>query len=269
MSRDAEPTFVELLEAELPPTFAVDGDATGYQIRFASGPYRRVGVCYEVDDAVVRAAIEEQIDLVIAFHPLIYGHLASLSPSKRVPRVVGSLLTHTIDLFVVHTRFDTHREGTNVLLARELGLTGTTPLVEVSDPAAFGMGLIGSTPNSTTYSSFVELVARVTRASSTRSTASDYDRPISTVALLGGSGMSYYPQAVAADVDAFVTGDVKYHDFHSSRDAIPIIDPGHDASERFVSAGLRTLLAALAERLPNGPSIIDLDVSTCPYHTAL
>lgn len=51
------------------------------------------------------------------------------------------------------------------------------------------------------------------------------------VALCGGSGAEFVPQAIGAGADIYVTGDVKYHDFTSHRDDIMIADIGHYESE--------------------------------------
>ncbi|HVM11683.1 MAG TPA: Nif3-like dinuclear metal center hexameric protein [Actinomycetota bacterium] len=60
----------------------------------------------------------------------------------------------------------------------------------------------------------------------------DVSRPLTTIAVCGGSGTSLIPDALAADADAFVTGDVKHH---QALDAIAaglvLIDAGHHATE--------------------------------------
>ncbi|MDQ4005443.1 MAG: Nif3-like dinuclear metal center hexameric protein [Actinomycetota bacterium] len=62
--------------------------------------------------------------------------------------------------------------------------------------------------------------------------AGDRNRDVRTAAICGGSGASYIPAAVAAGVDAYVTGDVKHHD---ALDAIAaglfVIDAGHHGTE--------------------------------------
>lgn len=55
--------------------------------------------------------------------------------------------------------------------------------------------------------------------------------------------MSFYDQAAAAGADALVTADVRYHGFHAANDRIPVLDPGHAESERFVVEGIAALVA--------------------------
>lgn len=57
---------------------------------------------------------------------------------------------------------------------------------------------------------------------------------IRRVAVMGGGGSSYIGQALAAGADAYVTGDIKYHDFHSAEKKMLIADIGHFESEHFI-----------------------------------
>mgnify|MGYP003361594547 FL=1 len=48
------------------------------------------------------------------------------------------------------------------------------------------------------------------------------------MAVLGGDGGKFYPQALRAGAQAYVTGDVYYHTGHDMLAAgLTVIDPGH------------------------------------------
>src|ERR687893_330510 len=60
----------------------------------------------------------------------------------------------------------------------------------------------------------------------------DSGRQIETVAVLGGSGGSFIPEAAASGAHAFVTGDVDYHDALLAESlGLTVIDAGHAATE--------------------------------------
>jgi dinuclear metal center YbgI/SA1388 family protein len=60
----------------------------------------------------------------------------------------------------------------------------------------------------------------------------DPERRIGTVAVLGGSGGSFIPEAAAAGAQAYVTGDVDYHDALLAESlGLTVIDAGHAATE--------------------------------------
>lgn len=65
---------------------------------------------------------------------------------------------------------------------------------------------------------------------------------ISRVALIGGDGGKFYPQALAAGAEVFITGDVYYHTAHDMlAQGLSVIDPGHHI-ESIIKLRLVTLL---------------------------
>ena len=48
------------------------------------------------------------------------------------------------------------------------------------------------------------------------------------IAICGGSGEKFYPQAIAQRADVYITGDIYYHTAHDMQSAgLIAIDPGH------------------------------------------
>jgi dinuclear metal center YbgI/SA1388 family protein len=187
----------------------------------------------------------------VAFHPLIYPALRRITTGTRVERTAIELIDRRIALYVVHTAFDAHPDGTSALLARGLGLESIRPLVADARHAGAGMGAVGELAEPTELADLARLLQRTCGAQGVRiSLPPDGTpaRPVRTVAILGGSGMSFYDQAVRAGADALITGDIRYHGFHAANDGIAVLDPGHAESEAFVTDGM----AALIERALSG-----------------
>jgi dinuclear metal center YbgI/SA1388 family protein len=67
-------------------------------------------------------------------------------------------------------------------------------------------------------------------------------RPVKRVALCGGSGASFLKNAVAAGADAFVTADIKYHNYFDAENRILLVDAGHFESEKFTTEILYDLV---------------------------
>jgi len=59
------------------------------------------------------------------------------------------------------------------------------------------------------------------------------NKKIKRVALCGGSGSSFLPDAISAGADAYISGDFKYHEFFDAENRILIADIGHFESEQF------------------------------------
>jgi hypothetical protein len=58
-------------------------------------------------------------------------------------------------------------------------------------------------------------------------------RPVSGVAVCGGAGSFLLKEAIAAQADFFLTGDIKYHQFFDPEGKIVMADIGHHESEQF------------------------------------
>ena len=58
-------------------------------------------------------------------------------------------------------------------------------------------------------------------------------KPIQKVAVLGGSGSFAIKNALAAGADAFLTADLKYHNFYEAENQLLLADIGHFESERY------------------------------------
>ena len=59
------------------------------------------------------------------------------------------------------------------------------------------------------------------------------NKPIHKVAVLGGSGSFAIQNAIQNGADAFITADLKYHQFYESENQLLIADIGHFESERY------------------------------------
>ncbi len=66
---------------------------------------------------------------------------------------------------------------------------------------------------------------------------------IKTVGVLGGSGASGIGAAISQNCDAYLTGDLKYHDYFQSEGKMLICDIGHFESEQFVTEHLVDILS--------------------------
>lgn len=74
---------------------------------------------------------------------------------------------------------------------------------------------------------------------------------ISRVAVLGGAGSAYLGEAAEAGAEAFVTADVKYHEFLSAqRLGVTLIDAGHYHTENVVISPLRDAVKKAFPKLP-------------------
>jgi dinuclear metal center YbgI/SA1388 family protein len=104
----------------------------------------------------------------------------------------------------------------------------------VPPPGEAGLGRIGTLPQPESLRAFVSRVgAALPQTSWGVRAAGDPDMPVSRVAVCGGAGDSLLAAAAGADVQAYVTADLRHHpaDEHRRASNVALIDVAHWASE--------------------------------------
>src|SRR5699024_1306402 len=137
---------------------------------------------------------------------------------------------------------------------------GSFQVMEVASPSKnTGMGVVGFyRDKGLTQRQFLDVVANALNVKAVRFSGS-VDR-IKKVAVCGGAGVSLARKAIAEGAQAFVTADIKYHDYFTDADNFLLIDVGHYESEvPMVTALLHELSEAL-EHL----EILKTEVTTNP-----
>jgi dinuclear metal center YbgI/SA1388 family protein len=95
-----------------------------------------------------------------------------------------------------------------------------------------GLGMIGEFENPMNEKDFLALVKDKMQADGIRHSAF-LGKSIKKVAVLGGSGSFAIKSAIQADADAFLTADLKYHQFYEAENRLLLADIGHFESERY------------------------------------
>lgn len=125
-----------------------------------------------------------------------------------------------------------------------------------------GMGLIGDLKTPLTAKKFLEdvktkLGTPVLRHSNLGKT------PIKRVAVLGGSGSFAADTAIAKGADAYITADLKYHDFFKGSETFLLVDAGHYETEQFTK---KLIAEYLIKKLPNFAVLLSgLDTNPVKY----
>jgi len=110
-----------------------------------------------------------------------------------------------------------------------------------NDNLELGIGCIGELNEEMNEDVFLKLVSSVFGAKGLR--FSDMiGKPVRKVALCGGSGVSLLKPAMCSGADAFITADIKYHNYFEADNKILLIDAGHFESEKFATEILYDLI---------------------------
>lgn len=95
-----------------------------------------------------------------------------------------------------------------------------------------GSGAIGELANPLAEKDFLAHLKQAFGLQVIRHTAL-LEKPIQKVAICGGSGAFLINKAKSAGADAYITGDVKYHEFFDADGRMLLADIGHYGSEQF------------------------------------
>jgi dinuclear metal center YbgI/SA1388 family protein len=266
--------LIEAIEIAFPPDLQEEWDNSGRQIDLTGddGDVGRVLVAFEVTSGVVREAKESGADFIVEHHPLFFDKIASIDASPAAPDPVGayavSLIGAGVSVYAAHTTFDTADGGMNDALARVFGLVEVTGFPALRGDGdgkwrhAIGRkGIVPDGPRS--FADFCAEAERIFGMAGRLRTIGDPDSEVRSVALCGGAGGNFVPDAVREGVDLYITSDVKHHEARWARERnLRLIDGGHWGTEKIFTPVMADFLRGrFADRL----EVVESRVSCDPW----
>lgn len=122
-----------------------------------------------------------------------------------------------------------------------------------------GMGMIGELSNEASEDNFLKFIKETMQTGCVRHSKLQ-NKKIKKVAVLGGSGSFAIKAAKAAGADAYVTADLKYHDFFAAENNILLCDIGHYESEQYT----KDLLVSFLTKKISNFAIVLSQINTNP-----
>ena len=188
------------------------------------------------------AAAERAADAVIVHHGILWS-------GSEQARVVGSfrdrlgvLIENRMSLIAYHLPLDRHLElGNAAQLARRIGLEELEPFgIHCGAPA----GVCGVFPDPVEVDEFIAAIAEACEREPLIFPGGE--SLVTSVGIVTGGAQKEFHQAVAAGLDAYVTGEVSEWVMHqAAEDRVHFVAAGHYATERF---GIRALGRWIADR---------------------
>jgi dinuclear metal center YbgI/SA1388 family protein len=339
------------LEEFAPLAYAEDFDNVGLIVGDQNTELKGILVTLDTIEAVVDEAIQENCNLIVSFHPIIFKGLKKITGKTYVERAVLKAIKNDVAIYAIHTALDNAIEGVNGAICNQLGLINKKILIpqkhtikklttfvpkeeaenlrtalfnagagnignysscsfnsngigtfmgnENSNPTKgtkgkihkeeetqisvtyakhlestilktlftvhsyeevayeittlenknqhIGMGMIGELEVPMEEESFLKYLKSKMNTTHIRHSVL-LDKKIKKIAVLGGSGSFAIEAAKASGADAFITADLKYHDFFTAENDIILIDIGHFESEQFTK---NLLVAFLIKKITN------------------
>lgn len=218
-------------------------DNAGLQLGLTEVQVSGVLLCLDVTEKVVSEAERRGCNLIVSHHPLIFRALKRITDANQVQRTVMMALQKGITIASMHTNLDNARGGVNYKMAEVLNLHDVKFLQENNvGGIVCGSGVVGTLAEPMKSDAFIAMVkerfgARVALCNEL------LEREVKTVALCGGAGSFLVDDAVAAGADAFVTGEMHYHEYFGHEQEIQICVIGHYETEQYTQQLLAELIS--------------------------
>ena len=233
------------LEERLPRTLSCPWDNDGISCApDLDAPVTGVVISLDPTEDAVEAAVEAGYNVILTHHPMLFRGLKAVDGHDTGSRKVIRMVQNGITAMAFHTRLDAVDGGVNDVLATRLGLENVIPFGDNDNPAGQPIGRVGDLPEAVTPEAFAEVIKTALGLSAV--VWSGDGHPIRRVAVLGGSGDGDAAAAGVAGADAYVTGELKYHQLcDAPYEGINLYMAGHYHTE----APVLEYLAQLCEEI--------------------
>ena len=238
---------IEALEQFAPLPLQEGWDNAGLQVGLTEADVSGALLCLDVTPAIVREAVAKGCNLIVSHHPLIFHKLARVSDADDVQRAVYEAIRQGITIVSMHTNMDSAVGGVNFKIAEKMQLTGARLFApRVVDGIECGSGVVGEFAQPMAADDFIIMLKHQFAVECVQANQL-LRRPIRRVAVCGGAGAFLLPQAEALGADAFVTGEMHYHEFFGHDQSLQIAVIGHYQSEQYTSEIFKSIIE---ERCP-------------------
>ena len=226
------------LERFAPLPLQESWDNAGLQLGLTEAEVSGALLCLDVNEAIIDEAISKGCNLIVSHHPLLFRGLKQISGADYVQRYVIKAIKHDIVIVSMHTNMDNAQGGVNFKIAERLGATVLSDSVAETEKTPL---VLAALPTPMEARAFVELVKTQFGVQCAQCNEL-LQRPIRKVAICGGAGDFLLSDAISQGADAFITGEMHYHQYFGYEQQIQICVIGHYQSEQFTSEIFRDVI---------------------------
>ena len=256
--------IIAALEQFAPLPLQESYDNAGLQCGLTETEVSGALLCLDVTEEVLREAVDLGCNLVVAHHPLLFHGLKQVTDVTQVQRCLRLAIQNDLCIYAAHTNLDNAEDGVNFKMAEKLGLIDVQLLsprtVSVGGrQVKAGSGVVGYLPVGEDSLAFLQRVKQAFNVEALQHNQL-LERPIESVVICGGAGDFVLDDALTAEADAFLTGEMHYHTWFGHEQQIQIAVLGHYESEQFTREIFRSIIEDVAPMLP----VYDTEVVTNP-----
>jgi GTP cyclohydrolase I len=246
--------IINNIEDHYPLILAENFDNTGLIIGDPEVNITKILVCLDINDEIINEAIENNVNMIVSHHPLIFYPIKHLLYNDYISALIVKIIKHDICIYALHTNFDNAEDGMNDILAETLELNNINKLGNSTGR----YGILESNMLLIEFCDFVKMKLNI----NSLKVAGNLNSVIKSVAVVGGAGCDSTHAAVALKCDVIITGDVKHHNaIDALNSGINIIDASHFSTEVLSLPFIANLISNMS-----GTETIITQVNTNPFH---
>ncbi len=230
------------LERFAPLPLQESWDNAGLQVGLTETEVSGALLCLDVNERIVDEAIRKGCNLIVSHHPLLFRGLKTISDLTDVQRTVMKVIENHLCVISMHTNMDNAKGGVNYRIAEKLGLSDVRFFASKQvDGIEAGSGVTGLLPEPMAADDFVLAVKKAFGVECAMCNEL-LRRPVRQVAICGGAGDFLLDEALKTGADAFITGEMHYHQYFGYEQKIQICVIGHYQSEQFTTEVFQTII---------------------------
>ena len=234
--------MLNALERFAPLPLQESWDNAGLQVGLTETEVSGALLCLDVNERIVDEAIMKGCNLIVSHHPLLFRGLKTISDLTDVQRTVMKVIENHLCVISMHTNMDNAKGGVNYRIAEKLGLSDVRFFASKQvDGIEAGSGVTGLLPEPMAADDFVLAVKKAFGVECAMCNEL-LRRPVRQVAICGGAGDFLLDEALETGADAFITGEMHYHQYFGYEQKIQICVIGHYQSEQFTTEVFQTII---------------------------
>ena len=114
--------IIKEMEKFASPEIAQSWDNSGWQIFLGKEETKKIMLCLTVTQDVISQAINQECDLIISHHPLIFNPIKKLTSNTVNEKIIIEAVKNDIQIYSAHTNLDIAEGGVNDVLCERLGI---------------------------------------------------------------------------------------------------------------------------------------------------
>ncbi len=226
--------FMKLVESHAPLSYKEDYDNVGLMVGDEEDEITGILFSMDTTNAVIEEAKEKNANLIVSHHPLLFMKPTNITKETLQGRKIIELIQNHINVYAAHTNLDSVKDGMNDTIIKMFDYLDFDIIEQCPFDFDSGIGRIVYLRRAIQLKDFIEKTKKVLSVPLLRYSG-DLNQTVRRIAIINGSGQSYFRKSLELGADCILTADTSYHFVQEFEElGIAIVDPGHYLSEKNV-----------------------------------